>query len=311
MVARMLHLGWSFGVCSNRIVLYTNKMATASAGTGDEEVFYSAAASANESSDTDDQPQPRKLLRPLSCLEPGVNISVALIVLNQPLDHQYPHLIQLWNRAVIRAATDGACNHLHEIMTNKANSNFVPDLLTGDFDSAKPDILQFMRDKGARLVETVDQNYTDFTKCLQIVNRTIEHNKLQVDCLVALGAFGGRFDHMMSIVNTLFDATKTTKYPIYLIGDDNIACLLRPGSYTIEVDTGLEEGWCALIPIGSRCKRITTTGLKYNLDNQGMQFGALISTSNNLEDDAKEVTVTTDTAVLWAMGIKRLKLKEK
>lgn len=52
----------------------------------------------------------------------SADISVALIVLNQPLDHQYPHLIQLWNRAVIRAATDGACNHLHEIMTNKANS---------------------------------------------------------------------------------------------------------------------------------------------------------------------------------------------
>lgn len=42
-----------------------------------------------------------------------------------------------------------------------------------------------------------------------------------------------------------------------------------------------------------------------------MQFGALISTSNYLKDDAKEVTVTTDSPVLWAMGIKRLKLKEK
>ncbi|PIK50419.1 putative thiamine pyrophosphokinase 1 [Apostichopus japonicus] len=280
--------------------------------TAEEDVFYSATASANESTDTEgDGPEPRKRLRPLSCLEPGVKISLALIVLNQPLQHQYPHLIQLWNRGVIRAATDGASNHLHEIMMNKSNSNFVPDLLTGDFDSAKPEVLQFMKEKGAKLVETLDQNFTDFTKCLQIVDRTIEHNKLHVDCLVALGAFGGRFDHMMSIINTLFDITKTVKYPVYLIGDDNIACLLRPGNYAIEVDTGLEEGWCSLIPIGGKCKHITTTGLKYNLENQGMQFGALISTSNYLKDDAKEVTVTTDSPVLWAMGIKRLKLKEK
>lgn len=65
----MLHLGWSFGVCSHRIVLYTNKMATA-----EEDVFYSATASANESTDTEgDGQEPRKRLRPLSCLEPGVS----------------------------------------------------------------------------------------------------------------------------------------------------------------------------------------------------------------------------------------------
>lgn len=45
-------------------------------------------------------------------------------------------------------------------------------------------------------------------------------------------------------------------------------------------------------------------------ENQEMQFGALVSTSNKLEEGAKEVTVTTDSPVLWTMGIKKLKLKE-
>ncbi|KAJ8035969.1 thiamine pyrophosphokinase 1 [Holothuria leucospilota] len=309
----MLHIGWGFGVCSNKVVWQTHKMAGVDIS-DDKKVLPKAAipSSKPESSDTDesDEHTVQKRLRPLACLQPGVKVCVALIVLNQPMLHQYPHLIQLWNRGVIRAATDGAINYLCDIMNLKKDTDFVPDLVTGDFDSSQPDALQFMKDKGAKLVETQDENYTDFTKCLKIVDRTLEHNKLYVDCLVALGAFGGRFDHTISIINTLFDVTKRLRYPVYLIGDDNLACLLMPGSYILEVDTGLEEGCCSLIPIGGRCNSITTTGLKYNLENQEMQFGALVSTSNKLEKGAKEVTVTTDSPVLWTMGIKKLKLKE-
>lgn len=43
----------------------------------------------------------------------------------------------------------------------------------------------------------------------------------------------------------------------------------------------------------------------YDSDNTTMQFGGLISTSNTYEDS--EVTVNTDTSVIWTMGIECLK----
>lgn len=43
----------------------------------------------------------------------------------------------------------------------------------------------------------------------------------------------------------------------------------------------------------------------YVSDNTTMQFGGLISTSNTYEDS--EVTVNTDTSVIWTMGIESLK----
>lgn len=45
--------------------------------------------------------------------------------------------------------------------------------------------------------------------------------------------------------------------------------------------------------------------LSYVSDNTTMQFGGLISTSNTYEDS--EVTVNTDTSVIWTMGIECLR----
>ncbi|TRY99686.1 hypothetical protein DNTS_021747, partial [Danionella cerebrum] len=130
--------------------------------------------------------------------------------------------------------------------------------INGDFDSILPEVKTFYAEKNCKLIETPDQNLTDFTKCLAIMLEEIQAQKLKnviferIDSIVTLGGLGGRFDQIMASVETLFHAQKMTDLPV--LGRQ----------HRLNVNTGLEGKWCSLIPVGSPCLT-TTSGLKWNL----------------------------------------------
>uniref|UniRef100_A0A3P8Y2B1 Thiamine pyrophosphokinase n=1 Tax=Esox lucius TaxID=8010 RepID=A0A3P8Y2B1_ESOLU len=225
------------------------------------------------------------------------------------MDEEFTPLDCLLATAVLRACADGAANHLYDITAGQQDS-FLPDYISGDFDSITAEVKAFYAEKKCQLVETADQDLTDFTKCLAIMVEEIKRRQLQVDTIVTLGGLAGRFDQTMASIETLFHALSMTPLPLLVLQECSLAYLLRPGSiHRLDVNTGLEGDWCSLIPIGGPC-RTHTTGLKWNLDNQVLQFGGLVSTSNTYEpvapgDQRKTVTVTTDQPLLWSMGISR------
>lgn len=114
--------------------------------------------------------------------------------------------------------------------------------------------------------------------------------------ILVLGALGGRLDHTLANLNTLYC------YPhlnITLWGEGNLVRLLRAGKSEIK-PSRLEGPTCGLVPL-ARPATASSKGLKWDLDNTHMCFRGLLSTSNIISSDSIEVS--TDEDLLWITAV--------
>lgn len=248
---------------------------------------------------------------------------LALIVLNTTDDESKALLSQLWSRAVLRVCADGGANRLYDSFGANLSGDrerYIPDMIVGDLDSLRPDVATFYEALGTEVKRFPDQDLTDFEKCLiEIETRLSSTSSTSTSeasaevedvtgetpasaTVVGLGAFGGRFDHEMAAISLLHSYTSRFDR-LVLFGAGNLAFLLLPGyTHVLELQERLEGPTVGLMPIGRACKSVTTEGLRWNLDGGSLEFGMLVSTSN--EAIEKEVWVKTDAPLVWSAEAK-------
>ncbi|KAF5272490.1 hypothetical protein FQA39_LY18793 [Lamprigera yunnana] len=112
---------------------------------------------------------------------------------------------------LLRVTVDGGTNQwLSWIKWNYCEEEVTntPDLITGDMDSVSKESLDYFtrRNKSLKIIETPDQNETDFTKALREVHSYSTCNQVQIDNIVVVVDSSGRFDQILANIQTLFKA---------------------------------------------------------------------------------------------------------
>ena len=149
----------------------------------------------------------------MAFLSQSTSLRLALIILNTERrsgEGEARDLFgHLWDEASVRVCADGAANRLHDALSAERRaalraarippaergSNQLPDVITGDLDSIRPEVLAFYEELGVPVVREPEQDSHDFEKCLrwlQAKHEAAAHEEAY--SVVAFGAFGGRLD---------------------------------------------------------------------------------------------------------------------
>ncbi|CAL4137909.1 unnamed protein product, partial [Meganyctiphanes norvegica] len=258
-----------------------------------------------------------------SYYNPQATTPYAMMILNESLSKRNLKINRhLWQNACVRICIDGGTNLFHDLMREShVNQNGVsnnlhcespcslPHLIVGDLDSARPELLKYYGHLGVEIVHTPDQDETDFTKAVRELKKYINKNDIHIKhVVVSTGIRSDRFDHVMANIASLYKADELLSIPLVVLSSYSLYWLLSSGSHEIHVSNHIRQSplrsWCALIPMGHPVTT-TTTGLKWNLKDQALSFGELVSTSNTYDNSNSAsgiVTVQCSHPLLWIMG---------
>jgi len=228
----------------------------------------------------------------------------ALVVLNTPPDS---FLLLLWEEADMVVCADGGSNRIYDYHNRtETREKYIPHVILGDLDSARPEVLEYYKNRKTQILKIKDQNSTDLTKSLRYISK---YNP-NIDLVICYGAFGGRFDHEMGIVDSLF-LCADMKYRIILLEEGNLSELLMPGKHKIVCHSRFEMIGtnCGLIPIGGNAVSVYTTGLKWNLNGEELGFGKLVSVCNIIT--SATIHVQTTHPLIWTTSFGQIQAVPK
>ncbi|KAF9084556.1 cAMP-dependent protein kinase subunit [Mortierella sp. GBA35] len=259
----------------------------------------------------------------------GTDGKFALIILNQPILIHRTLFENVWHNATYRFCADGGANRLYDLLeTDEERAKFLPDYVRGDLDSLRDSVKEYYQSMGVTVERVPDQDSTDFMKCVELVRardpshsittttptslssdtsvipskESSEHLQASNLGIIALGGTGGRFDQSMSSIHHLYILNQERNAT--LISDESIVILLGPGTHEITCSLEIEGPTCGIIPVGSSEAILTTTGLKWDIEDWKTSFGTQVSTSNALV--GSKVTIKTTAPVVWTTEVRSI-----
>lgn len=174
---------------------------------------------------------------------------------------------------------DGGLNNLYKI-----NKNIIPDFIIGDFDSAKPTLLDKYKNK-SKIIKKDNQDESDLYFSVKYITKIYKN----IDEITILCGTGSRLDHTLCNIILLNKINIKSK----IIGDNEEIYLLKD-----KLEIKNKKNWTlSLIPI-TRTKNVFSKDLKWQYKNINLDFGFINGISNIIENNNLTITIDEGLAIV-------------
>lgn len=136
----------------------------------------------------------------------------------------------------------------------------IPEMIVGDFDSAKLEILEkeFPR---AEIIRVPEEK--DFTDTELAIDTAIKKGANEI---VIIGGLDGRLDHTLTNISILEDLTKSGIHAVITDGKNRVRYI----ESTSTLIARSQFKYLSLIPKSEKLKGLTVLGCKYTLENKNI-----------------------------------------
>jgi thiamine pyrophosphokinase len=172
------------------------------------------------------------------------------------------------------------------------NEGIIPNVAVGDFDSLSTEEFSDLTNRVALVkVASAEKNETDTDLAL---THSLDYNPQQI---VLTGVTGGRLDHFISVLNSVYRFQTDTPGILFIIRNKwNEMRLLTPG--ITHLFKNEQFPFVSFFAFHGSVDHITLTGMKYNVDNEIIEIGSSRFTSNEVLDEQGSISFTSGICLL-------------
>lgn len=180
--------------------------------------------------------------------------------------------IQALSSNRITMALDGAADFL-------SDNQLFPDIILGDFDSIN-NIKNYQKNNAIKILPAPNQNFTDLDKAIQTCD------SYHAKSITILHATGGRIDHELGNIGLLRKYYCPQRPICVYTPIEKIQCY-RDTQITLTGQIGSPVSL-----LGFTTGAITTSGLRYDVQQLPLEFGIKASLCNEFAESTAIITIT-------------------